>query len=109
RQHLAALWRADPDDRLAQARERVAHRLREAPAVVGQVERAMAAMEELDTEVVLERLDLPADGRLREEALLAGLGERQMASGGVEGEREIEGRGAAGFFLHVYSECQKSQ
>src|SRR3954468_9312930 len=48
----------------------------------GQGERAVPAVKERRAELVLEVLDLPADGRLREEKLFPRLGERQVPRGG---------------------------
>ena len=107
RQYFAALRRADAHHRLAQPGERIAHGIGKATPVVGEIERAVPAMEQRHAEVILERLDLTADRGLREEALGGGLGERKMPRGGVEGEQQIERRQPGGVFLHACAECQE--
>src|SRR5262245_61762195 len=61
-------------------------------AVLRQQQRPRAALEQLDSEVLLELLDLPADGGLRQMQLARGLRERQVARGGLERQQGVERR-----------------
>ena len=64
----------------------------EGPARVGERERAMAPLEELHAELVLQLLDLPAHRRLGQEELLARLGEGQVARRRLEPHEQIQCR-----------------
>ena len=73
-----------------------------APALLR--ERARAPLEQADAEVVFERLDLPAHGRLGDEQLLGRLGEAERAGGRLEALEERE-RGQVVALWHSYGSC----
>jgi hypothetical protein len=74
-----------------------------------QRERAVLTREQLDAEVVFEGTNLPADGRLRDEALVGGTRERQVPRGRFEGQQKVQRRQAVEVFSHALSECQEFQ
>jgi hypothetical protein len=62
---------------------------------VGQPEGPRKPREEADTVVVLDQLDLLADGSGRNRQLLRGLAEAEMAGGRFNGAKAVERRQAA--------------
>ena len=70
-----------------------------------QAEATRLAAEELHAELLLQRLDLPADGRLGEEQFRRGLGEAEVARGGVEAFQRIEGGEAVS--IHDNYSCNR--
>lgn len=61
-------------------------------ALFGQQQRAIAPAKQLQSEKVLQRLDLVAHRGLGHEQLFRRLGETQVASGRIEHAQRIEGR-----------------
>ncbi len=59
---------------------------------LGEHQRALEPAEEARADVVLEPLDLVADGRGGDAELLGGPGEAQMPGGGLEGPQAVERR-----------------
>jgi len=73
---------------------------------LGQRKTAIAAREQLHPQALLERLDLPADGGLRDEQFVRRLGKAQVAGGRLEPAEEIEGRHRRGFSSHYPDSCE---
>ena len=63
-------------------------------SVVGEQQRAVQAAEQLAPQMLLQGLDLVADGGLGDVQLLCGTGEAQMACGSLEGAQGVQ-RGQA--------------
>ena len=59
-------------------------------ALLGQLDAAAGAAEDLDAELFLEAADLLRDRRLREVELLAGLGQRAVLGDGDDGAEVAE-------------------
>ena len=74
------------------------------PARWRETDRAVVALEQGDAEVFLERLDLPADGRLGDEQLLRREREAQAPAGGFETAQEVE-RGQSRGHSHSSRAC----
>ena len=59
-------------------------------ALVGQLHRAVRALEQLHLQAALEASDLLTDRGLRQVQLLAGAGKAQQARGGFEGDQRLQ-------------------
>src|SRR5439155_6068211 len=68
-------------------------------------ERLVAALEKRHADELLERLDLAAHRRLREEELGRGAREAEVPRGGLEPAQEIEGRQRTVGVQHAASSC----
>ena len=97
--------RADPGNPVANALQTLLAGGLQHQAFVGECQRAMPAQKQWHPEVVLECANLPADGRLGDEAFVGGPGETQMAGCDLEGGQGLEGR-QAGVVLHELQACQ---
>jgi hypothetical protein len=63
-------------------------------AVAGQLDLARAAQEQHAADLLLQRLDLAADGRLREAQLVGRGAEREQPRNGLEGAQRADGQRA---------------
>ena len=97
--------RADPGNPVANALQTLLAGGLQHQAFVGECQRAMPAQKQWHPEVVLECANLPADGRLGDEAFVGGPGETQMAGCDLERGQGLEGR-QAGVVLHELQACQ---
>ena len=93
--HAAAPVRAHPFDRLRQGVEPLAQLGQAGARGVGQLERAVVAVEQLHAQRFLQRLDLVAHRRGRDVQLGCGFFHAGVARSGLEGPQGIE-RGQAG-------------
>jgi hypothetical protein len=84
-----------PPRRVAQQVERLGHGAVVGLARGGERQRLVAALEERHAYEGLQRLDLAADGRLREEKLRSGAREGQVPGGRLEAPQELQRRQAA--------------
>jgi len=92
--------RCERVEALAQARQRRARRL-------GELHAAPGAAEQFHAQVFLERLDLVADGGLRDGKLVRRLLERQVARGGLEYPQRVQGRQAINHGTSEFFLCKK--
>ena len=81
--------------------ERVLRRSIEQLPAFGQQQRARAPLEQLHLEVLLELLNLPADGRLGQEQLGGRLREGQVAGRGLERQQRVERRHVVALVTHA--------
>jgi hypothetical protein len=65
------------------------------------------ALEERLPDLLLERLDLAADRRLRDEQLARCAGEAQVARGGAEAPEEIERQARRPALIHSLNSCER--
>ena len=76
-------------------------------ALLGQHQRAVPALEQRDAQVLLQRPDLPADGRLRDEQLLGRLGEGEVAGRRLEALDQVQRGQVEAPLLHYICSCMK--
>ena len=96
---VALITRTLASRRAIELPDRVAHALEarmqariDQPAGVGQLDRAGAAVEQREAELLLQRADLVAERGRRHVQLLGRLGEAQVAGDRLEGAQRIERR-----------------
>ena len=95
RDQAAGLQVPDPGDPGGQVVEAVAQVRQGRLAGLGQPDRPLAALEQGHAQIVLQALDLMADGGGGHVQLLRRLGEAEMAGGGLEGAQGVERRQSA--------------
>ena len=78
--------------------------LQRAP-MLGQHQRARAALEQRHAQMLLQRPDLPAHGRLRDQQLVGGLREGQVAGGRLEALDQVERRQVEASLMHYHGSC----
>ena len=91
---------------VVQLLERILRSSIEQLTVLGQQQSARAALEQLDPEVLLELLNLPANGRLRQMELGRRLRERQVAGRRLECQQRIERRHVIALVTHAKNSFQ---
>jgi hypothetical protein len=77
----------------------------EREAALRQRQRALPPLEQRDAEMILQRLDLPADGRLCDEQLFGCLGEAQVPGSRLETLDEAQLRQAVASVWHSQNSC----
>jgi hypothetical protein len=65
----------------------------------------MPALEQGDTQMLLQAADLPTDGRLGDEQLFRRLGEGQVAGGRLETLDQVQRGQVEALLLHYASSC----
>src|SRR5262245_36636579 len=84
-----------------QGLERVLRGAVEQLTALGQKQSASTTLEQLYLQVILELLNLPADGRLGQEQLGRSLRERQVAGCCLEGQQGVERRDVVALITHA--------
>ena len=92
-------------DRLAQPGQRLGADDCQRPALVGEREAPVGAAEQRNPQVVLERPDLAAHRRLRDEAFLGRTREAKVPGRRLEGQQQVERRQSPGVW-HALAECE---
>ena len=98
---------AQPVGDLLQALQQLGGGALQHAALLGQHQRARPALEQGDAQVLLQRPDLPADRRLRDEQLLGRLGEAEVAGRGLEALDQVERRQVEAPSLHYQCSCME--
>ena len=99
--------RAQPVGDLLQPLQQLGGGALQDAALLGQHQRAMPALEQGNAQVLLQRPDLPADGRLGDEQLLGRLGEGEVACRRLEALDQVQRGEIEASLLHYASSCMK--
>ncbi len=91
---------AQGSDTALERREGVADRRQQELTFVRQHQPSVQAAEQRHPQVLLQRLDLVADGGLGDEQLLGSLGEAEVPRGGLEGPERVQRGQAHRFTSH---------
>src|SRR4051812_581758 len=92
-----------------QCAERDVRRAIHLPSRFSQRQAAVTPREQLGAQALFQRMDLPADGGLRQEQFLRCPGEAQVASRRLEAAEKIQRRKLGGFPSHACSSCEPFQ
>src|SRR5207302_7043523 len=101
--------RSEPPRDVAQQTQHLARSLVERLTLLRKTQVAVVPAKQGDAKLLLEGLDLAADGRLGDVEFRCGLGEAQVARRRLEALQQVEGRQDAPLLKHSFFSCNTCQ